>query len=63
MAVKFTLVPDEAAASIAQRIKLIETCEAYVRETVARYDGLKAFEAELAKHGVADKVKKITGAN
>jgi len=59
MAVKLTLVPDEAAASIAQRVALLETCEKYIRETVARYDGLKAFEAELAKRGVAEKVAAI----
>lgn len=62
MAVKLTLVPDEAAASIEMRIKLIEQCERFVRETVIRYDGLKAFEAELEKRGIAAKVKTITGA-
>lgn len=62
MAVKLTLVPDEAAASIEMRIKLIEQCERFVRETVIRYDGLKAFEAELEKRGIATKVKTITGA-
>ena len=38
-----------------------EACEAYIRQTVARYDGLKAFETALAKHGVAEKVAKIAG--
>ena len=59
MAVKLTLVPEEAAQSIAARIQTLEACEKFVRETVSRYDGLKAFEAELAKHGVAEKVQTI----
>lgn len=59
MAAKLTLVPDEAAASIAARIKTIHQCEQYIRETVKRYDGLKAFEAELEKHGVSDGVTAI----
>lgn len=50
------LVPAEAAASIAARLKTIEQCEAIIRETVVRYDGLRAFEAELAKRGISDKV-------
>lgn len=50
------LVPNEAAASIAARLKTIERCEEIIRETATRYDGLKAFEAELSKLGVAEKV-------
>lgn len=61
MAVTLKLVPTDAAESVAERIKLIEACEAYIRQTVARYDGLKAFETALAKHGVAEKVAKIAG--
>ena len=59
MATKLTLVPEEAAASIAQRVKLIKSCEVYIKDVVGRYDGLKAFEAELAKHGVAKDVLDI----
>ncbi len=59
MAVKLILVPEEAAASIAVRIKQIQQAEAYVRDVVSRYDGLKSFEAELAKHGVSEAVKAI----
>ena len=59
MATKLTLVPEEAAASIAQRVKLIRQCEAYIKDVVGRYDGLKAFEAELAKHGVSGDVLDI----
>lgn len=54
------LVPVEAAASIAARIKTIQQCEAYIRETVKRYDGLKAFESELVKHSVSEAVLEIT---
>lgn len=59
MAAKLTLVPDEAAESIAARIRLIEQCEKHIKETVARYDGLRAFDAELNKRGVAEKVAAI----
>ena len=61
MAVKLTLVPDEAAASIEQRIKLIEQCETHIRETMARYDGLKAMDAELERRGILAKAKQIAG--
>ena len=53
------LVPDEAAASIAARLKVIEQCKAMIRETVKRYDGLKAFEDQLAAHGVKDDVDRL----
>ena len=59
MAMKLTLVPSEAAESIAARVRLIEQCEAYIKATVARYDGLKSFEAELSKHGVTEKVAAV----
>lgn len=53
------LVPEEAAESIAVRIRQIKQAEAYIKETVARYDGLKAFEVELQKHGVSKDVLDI----
>jgi hypothetical protein len=59
MASELRLVPDQAAASIAARIKTIENCKAMIRETVKRYDGLKAFEDHLAAHGVKDAVDRL----
>lgn len=59
MATKYILVPEEAAESIAVRVKSIKQAEAYIKEVVARYDGLKAFEAELQKHGVSKDVLDI----
>jgi len=59
MANELRLVPDQAAASIAARIKTIENCKAMIRETVERYDGLKAFEDKLAAHGVKDAVDRL----
>lgn len=56
---KLALDPENAAASIAVRIATIKTSEAYVRETMARYDGLKSLDALLEKAGVAEDVKKI----
>jgi hypothetical protein len=53
------LVPEQAAASIAARIKTIENCKAMIRETVKRYDGLKAFEDHLAAHGAKDAVDRL----
>lgn len=54
------LEPDSAALSIKRRIDLIDQCEAYIRATVQRYDGLKAFEAELEKHGIKERVAALT---
>lgn len=48
------LDPENAALSIKARLDTIRKCEAYVRETVARYDGLKSFEARLAELGIHD---------
>lgn len=54
------LEPESAALSIKRRIDLIEQCETYIRETVARYDGLKSFEVELDKHGIKERVAALT---
>lgn len=56
---KTTLVPNEAAASVAAKIKTIQQCEAIIKSIVARYDGLKAFDAELEKLGVLNAVRQI----
>jgi hypothetical protein len=56
MATVLRLEPESAALSIKRRVELIDQCTQYIRETVARYDGLKAFEAELEKHGIKDRV-------
>ena len=53
------LDPENAAASIAVRIKTIAQCEDYIRATVARYDGLKAFHELMAAHKIADAVARI----
>lgn len=54
------LDPENAAASIANRCRTIGQCIAYIRATAERYDGLKAFDAELEKHGVKAYVDSIT---
>lgn len=55
------LVPNEAAASIAARVKTIRQCQAYIRETAARYDGLAAFTKALEAVGLtAADIAKIT---
>ena len=59
MATKLTLVPDEAAASIAARVDVIKKCEAYIRDVVGRYDGLRSFEVELQRLGVSEAVLAI----
>jgi hypothetical protein len=59
MANELRLVPDQAAASIAARVKVIENCKTMIRETVKRYDGLKAFEDQLAGLGVKDAVDRL----
>lgn len=53
------LEPESAALSILRRIELIDQCRAYIAATVERYDGLRAFEAELAKHGIKDRIDAI----
>lgn len=57
--VKTTLVPEQAAASVAARVKTVVSCEAWIKDVVKRYDGLKTFEAELQKHGALDVVRQI----
>lgn len=59
MPIALKLVPNLAAESIAVRIATIASCEKYIRETVARYEGLKIFEAELAKLGVSEAVQAV----
>ena len=56
---KLLLVPEEAAASIEARVKTIAQCKAYVRETMKRYEGLKALDAELEKRGILKAVAQI----
>jgi hypothetical protein len=60
MATVLRLEPESAALSIKRRVELIDQCAQYIRETVARYDGLKSFEAELEKHGIKDRVASMT---
>ena len=54
------LDPENAAASVALRIQLIEQSKAYIREVVKRYDGLRQFEDELERLGVAAAVIVLT---
>lgn len=51
-----TLDPDNAAKSIAARMRLMAQCALYVRATMARYDGLKVLHTALVAEGVADAV-------
>jgi hypothetical protein len=53
------LEPTSAAASIKARLETIAKCKAIILATVERYDGLKAFEAELARHNITDAVAKL----
>lgn len=55
------LDPENAAKSIKARLDTIRQCEDYIRETVTRYDGLKAFEVRLAELEIADAVHVIAG--
>lgn len=59
MANELRLVPDQAAASIAARVKVIEQCKVMISETVKRYDGLKVFEDQLAQLGAKDAVDRL----
>lgn len=54
-----TLTPDDAAKSIAARVKTIAQCEEYIRATMARYEGLKSLQILLTEAGVASKVSQI----
>jgi hypothetical protein len=53
------LDPANAALSIRVRVRQIAEAEKYVRETVARYDGLRSFHAELERMGIAEEVFSI----
>lgn len=53
------LVPAEAAASVAARVRTLQQCEKAVREVAARYQGVKDFDAELKKLGVGAAVAAI----
>ena len=55
----FSLDPENAALSIAARVETIKKCETYIRETMKRYDGLRALETLLAQQKVAEKVATI----
>lgn len=55
------LDPEAAAQSIAVRVKTIAQNVEWVRDVAARYDGLKAFEAELEKLGILNAVKRMCG--
>lgn len=46
-----TLDPVNAIKSIQVRLERIEKDKAYIREVVARYDGLKSFEDPLKEAG------------
>lgn len=54
-----SLDPENAALSLAARIETIRKCEQYIKETMARYDGLKSLEALLEQAGIASKVAEI----
>lgn len=54
-----SLDPENAAKSLAARIKTIQDCEGYVKEVMARYDGLKSLQTLLEQAGIASKVAEI----
>jgi hypothetical protein len=54
-----SLDPENAAGSIASRIETIRKCELYIKETMARYDGLKSLQTLLDQAGITDKVAAI----
>lgn len=54
MSATLRLNPENAALSIKARLDTIRQCEAYIRETVASYDGLKAFENLLVEKGLSE---------
>lgn len=61
-AAKVYLDPVNAAPSIAWRVRAIAQHAAYIRAVMARYDGLKSLDAELARLGVKGAVDAITAA-
>lgn len=48
------LAPDDAAPSVARRVNQIIELEKQVKDIVARYDGLNAFETKLSELGVKE---------
>lgn len=54
-----SLDPENAAKSIASRVETIRKCEDYIKETMARYDGLKSLQDLLTQAGIASKVSTI----
>ena len=56
---KLSLDPENAAASIAARVETIRKCEAYIKDIMGRYDGLKSLETLLVEAGVAAKVRAV----
>ncbi len=54
-----SLDPENAAASLASRVETIRKCEQYIKETMARYDGLKTLQSLLEEAGIADKIAEI----
>lgn len=57
--VQHVLVPREAAASVAVRVRIILQAQQYIEEVCQRYAGLEEFENELAAHDVYDAVAAI----
>lgn len=53
------LDPQNAAKSLAVRVRNLIQAEAYIRDTYPRYAGLKTFEAELDKIGIGKVVRRI----
>lgn len=54
-----SLDPENAAKSLAARVQTIMDCEDYIKEVMARYDGLKSLQTLLEQAGVASKIAEI----
>lgn len=54
-----SLDPENAAKSLAARVQTITDCEDYIKEVMARYDGLKSLQTLLEQAGVASKIAEI----
>lgn len=54
-----SLDPENAAKSLAARIKTIADCENYIKEVMARYDGLKSLQTLIEQEGIASRVSEI----
>lgn len=57
---KTSLVPEQAAASVAAKVKTMQQCEAIIKGIASRYEGLKQFDAELDKRGVLIAVRQLS---